>query len=112
MVDAGVAMGEARPFYFSVFAFAPGEIAVTGVMLVTALALVMLLLGVQARAAALWVFIWHLSYIGAIPAGAGRLGPRSPVFFLPGACEPAGSLLDTAGPASAAWPPPAFQDTA
>jgi len=71
MVDASVAMSEARPFYFSVFAFAPGEIAVTGVMLVTALALVLLLLGVRARLAALWVFIWHLSYMARSPLALG-----------------------------------------
>ena len=36
IVDAGVAMNEARPFYLSVFAFAGSDTGVTAIMLVTA----------------------------------------------------------------------------
>src|SRR5258708_758636 len=60
IVDAGVAMNEARPFYLSVFAFAGSDTGVTAIMLVTALALVMLMAGIGARLAALWVLVWHI----------------------------------------------------
>lgn len=67
LVDPEVAMSEASPVYLSVFQFARSDTAVTGVMILTALALVMLLAGIGARLAALWVLIWHVSYIARSP---------------------------------------------
>ncbi len=72
MFDADVARAEATPVYFSIFAFARSGAAVTCCMGVTALALVLLFLGVAARLAAFWVLVWHLSYIArASPATTG-----------------------------------------
>lgn len=67
MIDQQVAISQAQPVYLSVFAFAHSDTAVTAVMLLTALALLMLLAGIGARAAALWVFVWHVSYIARAP---------------------------------------------
>ena len=67
MVDRDAVMSQAYPVYLSVFELARSEAAVTGVMLVTALALVMLLVGVRARLAALWVLVWHVSYMARAP---------------------------------------------
>ena len=72
MFDADVIRTQAKPVYFSIFAFARSGAAVTWCMAGTAVALVMLLLGVATRLAAFWVLVWHLSYIArAIPATAG-----------------------------------------
>jgi hypothetical protein len=67
MVDQNVAMSQAYPVYLSLFGLVRSEAAVTVVMLVTALALVMLMAGVGARLAALWVLVWHVSYIARSP---------------------------------------------
>ena len=72
MFDPGVARAQADPVYFSIFAFAGSGAAVTCCMAVTALALVMLLLGIATRVAAFWVLVWHLSHIArALPAATG-----------------------------------------
>ena len=62
MIDAEVARTQANPVYFSIFAFARSGAAVTCCMAVTAVALVMLLMGIATRIAAFWVLVWHLSY--------------------------------------------------
>jgi hypothetical protein len=72
MFDPGVARAQADPVYFSIFAFAGSGAAVTCCMAVTALALVMLLLGIATKVAAFWVLVWHLSHIArALPAATG-----------------------------------------
>ena len=72
MFDPGVARAQADPVYFSIFAFAGSGAAVTCCMAVTALSLVMLLLGIATRVAAFWVLVWHLSHIArALPAATG-----------------------------------------
>ena len=67
MVGRDAAMSEAYPIYLSIFRLAGSEAAVTVVLLVTALALVMLMAGVAARLAALWVLVWHISYMARAP---------------------------------------------
>jgi hypothetical protein len=67
MVDRNAAMSQAHPAYLSIFSLSGSEAAVTGVMLVTALSLVMLMAGVCARLAALWVLVWHISYMARSP---------------------------------------------
>jgi hypothetical protein len=67
MMDRDAAKSVASPVYLSIFALAGSDAAVTGVMLVTALALVMLMAGVRARLAASWVLVWHISYIARGP---------------------------------------------
>jgi hypothetical protein len=62
MLDADIARSQNIPFYLSVFAFARSSFAVLGVFALTLLALVLLLLGIAARWAALWVFVWHVSF--------------------------------------------------
>lgn len=72
MFDGDVMWEQAKPMYFSIFAFARNGPAVTCCMLATALALVLLLLGVATRYAAFWVLVWHISYLArAVPALAG-----------------------------------------
>ncbi len=66
-VDHAAAMQDARPFYLSIFAFARSEAAVTAVMLITGAALLMLLAGIRARLAVLWVLVWHISYMARSP---------------------------------------------
>ena len=60
--ESEVVQSQARWVYLSVFGLGGSEVFVTGVMLVTAVALVMLLTGTGARLAAIWVFVWHVSY--------------------------------------------------
>jgi hypothetical protein len=67
MVGRDAAMSQASPVYLSIFALGSSPAAVTGVMLVTALALVMLMAGVGARLAASWALVWHISYIARAP---------------------------------------------
>jgi len=67
MVDRDVAISQAHPMYLSIFELARSEAAVTGVMIVTALALLMLMAGVGARLAALWVLVWHVSILARAP---------------------------------------------
>lgn len=67
IVDLPAAMNAARPVYLSVFGMIGSEAGVTAVLLVTAFALVMLLLGIGTRAAALWVLVWHISYMARAP---------------------------------------------
>lgn len=67
MVGPDAARSQAYPAYLSIFGLAGSEAAVTGVMLVTALALVMLMAGIGARLAAFWVLIWHVSYMARAP---------------------------------------------
>ena len=67
MVDPAAAKSLAYPLYLSIFDFAKGEAAVTGVMLLTALALVALMAGIGARLAAAWVLVWHISYMARAP---------------------------------------------
>ena len=67
MMDQGVAKNLAFPIYLSVFEFARSEAAVTAVMVVTALAMVVLIAGIGARLAALWVLVWHISYMARAP---------------------------------------------
>ena len=67
IVDRDVAISQAHPVYLSIFELAGSEAAVTGVMLLTALALVMLMAGVGARLAALWVLVWHVSFVARAP---------------------------------------------
>lgn len=67
MVDPDTAQRQAYPVYLSIFAFAKSGAAVTGVMLVTALALLALIAGVGARIAAAWVLVWHISYMARAP---------------------------------------------
>jgi hypothetical protein len=67
VLDAGVARAQASPVYFSIFEFARSGTAIAGCMIATALALVLLLLGVAVRLAAFWVLVWHLSYIARAP---------------------------------------------
>lgn len=72
MFDPGVAQAHASPVYFSIFAWARSEAAVTCCMVATALALVLLLAGLATRFAAFWVLVWHLSYLArAVPATTG-----------------------------------------
>lgn len=67
MVDPGTAKSQAYPIYLSIFAFAGSEAAVTGVLLLTALALVALMAGIGTRLAAFWVLVWHISYMARAP---------------------------------------------
>lgn len=67
IVDLETAMNAARPVYLSVFGLIGSEAGVTAVLLATALALVLLLLGIGTRAAALWVLVWHISYMTRAP---------------------------------------------
>ena len=67
LLDQAVVKSEASPAYLSIFELARSETAVTCCMLVTALALVMLMAGVGARLAALWVLVWHVSYTARAP---------------------------------------------
>jgi len=67
LVDLDAAMGDAKPFYLSIFGLLGSEAAVTSVMFVTAFALVMLMAGIGARLAAFWVLVWHISYMARAP---------------------------------------------
>ncbi len=66
-VDQSAAISQANPVYLSIFWFARSEGAVTGVMLVAGFALVMLAAGIGARLAALYVLVWHISYVARAP---------------------------------------------
>jgi hypothetical protein len=84
LLDQSIAIHQASPVYLSIFAFARSETAVTGVMLVTAAASVMLMAGVGARLAALWILVWHISYIARAPLALGGwdLIPRAFSFLI------------------------------
>ena len=66
ILDPDVARGHGNPIYLSVFEFAHSPAAVHVVFAVTALALVLLACGIWARLAAVWVFVWHLSFTSRI----------------------------------------------
>ena len=67
MVDPDTAQRQAYPMYLSIFALSDSEAAVTGVMVVTALALLALIAGIGTRLAAAWVLVWHISYMARAP---------------------------------------------
>ena len=67
MVDRDAAVKHAYPVYLSIFGLAGSDTAITAMMLVTALALAMLMAGIGARLAALWVLVWHISYMARAP---------------------------------------------
>jgi hypothetical protein len=67
ILDAEAARAAGSPAYFSIFAFARSEEAVTWYMMATAFALVMLFFGIAARFFALWALVWQLSYIARAP---------------------------------------------
>lgn len=67
IVDLDAAMISARPVYLSVFGMIGSAAGVTAVMAVTALALVLLLLGIGVRVATFWVLVWHISYMARAP---------------------------------------------
>ena len=67
MIDPEAARAQGNPVYFSIFACARSEAAVTWCMRATALALVMLLAGIAARLAAFWALVWQISYIARAP---------------------------------------------
>jgi hypothetical protein len=67
MIDHDLARSQASPVYLSIFALARGELAVTGCLLFTGVALVMLMTGVGTRPAALWALVWHVSYTARSP---------------------------------------------
>jgi hypothetical protein len=66
MLDEGVARMQANPFYLSIFAFFTKPAAVHKVFAGTLFALALLASGFLARAAALWVFVWHVSFTSRI----------------------------------------------
>lgn len=69
MVDQAVVLETSRWPCLSVFIFDDSPALVTGVMLVVGAALVLLLAGVLPRAAAVVVFLWHLSFTARCPLG-------------------------------------------
>ncbi len=67
LLDATVAKDLSSPFYPSIFRWIHSETAVTCCLAATAVAVLLLMAGIGTRAAALWVFVWHVSYTARAP---------------------------------------------